>query len=183
MLVPSKCQIYTPKWRAYGQRCLNTRLLISFANGQSHLISLDWKINETRKPKTWFEIASERVMATEEFKKTVIGELQTIDPKLMHNKKSEDIVSYSSLVPTDEFMDILRMAGIVDKTKPTDAMKIVKKHISNVEKWIKKKNLDQADPQIVEWLDNQETIGIQRICVHNSLFSSNMDISSCTFFR
>lgn len=175
--------MYTPKWRAYGQRCLATTILVSFSNGQSHLVSLNWKINEKRKPRAWFEISSERVMATDEFEKTTVENLQTIDPKLMHNKTSEDLVSYSSLIPSDELMNILRMAGIVDKTTPVDAMAIIKKHIANVDKWIKKKKSDQTDPQIIEWLDQQGSIGIQRIPVHHSLFSSNMDISGCKFFR
>lgn len=183
MLIPSKCQMYTPKWIAYGQRCLSTTILVSFSNGQSHLISLNWKINEKRKPKSWFEISSERVMATEEFEKTTVEELQTIDPKLLHNKKAEDIVSYSTLIPSDELIDILRMAGIIDKTTPVDGMAVVKKHISTVDKWIKKKKTNQADTHIIDWLENQGSIGVQRIPVHHSLFSSNMDISSCKFFR
>ena len=122
-------------------------------------------------------------MATAEFEKTTVEQLQTIDPKLMHNKTSEDLVSYSNLIPSDELMNILRMAGIVDKTTSVDAMTIIKKHISNVDKWMKKKKMDQTDAHITEWLDNQGSIGVQRIPVHHSLFSSNMDISGCKFFR
>lgn len=183
MLVPSKKHMYTRKWNALGQRCLSTRLLISFENGQNHLLTLDWKINEKKTPKTWFEISSERVLVTNDFNKVKTEDLQTIDPQTVHNQEAKDIISYSSLLPSESLMNILTMSGIIDKCNPVEGMEIVKKHISNVEKWYKKNKIDQIDQTILEWLEEQKTIGVQRIPVHHSLFSSNMDISGCKFFR
>ena len=183
MLIPSKKHAYTPKWTALGQRVMTTNILISFDNGQSHIVRLSWIINENKTPKAWFEISNERIIATEDFDKQIIKNLQTIDPHLIDKKKSSDLSSYSQLVPTDEFMDILKMAGIVDKCNPREGMQIIKQHISQMEKWIKKKKIDTMIPHIKQWVDPQESVGIQRIPVHHSLFSSNMNVYSCTFYR
>ena len=183
MLIPSKKHAYTEKWTALGQRVMSTNLFVSFDNGQNHIMRLTWNINENRTPKTWFELSSERVIATDDFDKQIIRNMQTIDPTLVDKKKSSDLIQYVSKLPTDEFLDILRMAGIIDKCNPREGMKIVKQHVSNVEKWMKQKNMDTIQTNIHEWLKKQEKIGIQRIPVHHSLFSSNMDISSCIFYR
>ena len=139
MLIPSKKTIYTPKWKALGQRQLSTTILISFSNGQSHLIGLTWNINENKSPKTWFEISSERVIATKDFDKQAIQDLQTINPKIVDKQNSTDLAYWGKLLPTDEFLNILKMAGIIDKCNPREGMKIVKQHISNVDKWVKSK--------------------------------------------
>ena len=183
MLIPSRKYVYTKKWKALGQRVMSTYLFVSFDNGQSHIMRLTWNINENKTPKTWFELSSERVIATEDFDKQIIKDMQTIDPKLVDKKTSSDLIQYVKRVPTDDLLDILRMAGIIDKCNPKEGMKIVKQHISNVEKWMKKKKPETIHSHIKDWLDDQKTIGIQRIPVHHSLFSSNMDISSCIFYR
>jgi len=181
--MPSKQHMYTKKWKALGQRCLSTYILISFENGQSHLLNLNWKINEKKSPRTWFEISTERIMATDSFKKQNLQELQTVDPKLFHDKKSKDILFYSDLLPSESLINILIMSRIIDKVNPVEGMEIVKKHISNVEKWNKKKKSNDDDSTIFQWLDDQKSIGIQRIPAHHSLFSSNMEISGCKFYR
>ena len=183
MLIPSKKNTYTPKWRALGQRKITTTLLVSFGNGQSHIIGLTWNINENKTPRTWFEISGERVIATKDFDKKNIKDLRTIDPKLLDKQNSTPIAYWGNLLPTEEFLNILKMAGIIDNCNPREGMKIVKQHISNVDKWVKSKKIDLMLPHIKEWLDHQKTIGIQRIPVHHSLFSSNMHISDCKFFR
>ena len=193
MLIPSKNAMYTPKWKALGQRVLYTQIVITLSNGVLHLISLNWVINEQTEEKCWLELSTERLVSFDpDLDKDLIPQLDihkpfhqlatSMNPMDVQGRDIERLCIYSQLIPKPSLIDILIQAEIIEKCSKREGLEILKTHIKNVDNYIKNKNKNTIKAPINAWLEDQGYIGVQRLPVHESLFSSNVPIESCNFY-
>jgi hypothetical protein len=182
MLMPSKKHVYTTKWKALGQRVLCSNIFIPFKNGQSHLITLNWKINEHSNRKTWFEISAERIITTNEYQIKEPSHLIAVSLDDVTGKETKKLSHYSSIILSQNLNEVLKMAGIIEDRNPREVMEFAKRHIKSVDRWRTSKDDLKTPTEIKSWLDEQLEIGIQRVPLHDSIFSSNLTIDHCKMF-
>jgi len=179
MLIPSKKHMYTPRWNALGQRKMTTKVVLSFSNSIVHQFTLGWFIREDKNPRCWFDIESEKLLSVDGgviMNRESVKKIQTVDIDTVMGKESIQIAHISSSRINEDTLMILLRAGIIEDVSDDEGEKIIRKHIKNMNAVVNKQTLD---PNIKQWVNEQGSIGIERIIPKKSLFNSKLNVSCC----
>jgi hypothetical protein len=179
MLIPSRKQVYTKRWSPLGQRRIDTRVLIAFNNNIAHQFCLSWVIREDLKKVCHLCITGEKILSigkSQMTSKSKIQYLKSVDAEKLHGKETDKVAFMSVTGISEPLQKALIAAGILEDVSQEDAIRFARKHVQNVEAYINKSDCHKI---VKDWLDSHNTIGIQRIIPKDSLFSSNIHISSC----